>query len=81
MAASPPFVPSANVIELTVTVLPVPTFLLLKEDEVELVKVSEPINPDKIRVVVAVVPPSYVLSEADAVAVNALADISAVVDD
>ncbi len=81
MAASPPFVPSANVIELTVTVLPVPTFLLLKEDEVELVKVSEPINPDKIRVVVATVPPSYVLSEADAVAVNALADISAVVDD
>ena len=81
MAASPPFVPSANVIELTVTVLPVPTFLLLKEDEVELVKVSEPINPDKIRVVVAAVPPSYVLSEADAVAVKALADISAVVDD
>ena len=48
-------------IELTVTVLPVPTFLLLKEDEVVLAKVSDPINPDKVRVVEAVVPPSYVL--------------------
>ena len=45
-------------IEFTVTAFPVPTFLLLKEDEVVLVKVSDPINPDKIRVVVAVVPPS-----------------------
>ena len=68
-------------IEFTVTAFPVPTFLLLKEDEVELVKVSDPINPDKIRVVVAVVPPSYVLLDADAVAVNAFVDISAVVDD
>ena len=54
---------------------------MLKEDEVELVKVSDPINPDKIRVVEAVVPPSYVLFDADAVAVNAFVDISAVVDD
>ena len=68
-------------IEFTVTAFPVPTFLLLKEDEVELVKVSDPINPDKIRVVVAVVPPSYVLFDAEAVAVNAFVDISAVVDD
>ena len=63
------------------TAFPVPTFLLLKEDEVELVKVSDPINPDKIRVVEAVVPPSYVLFDAEAVAVNAFVDISAVVDD
>ena len=63
------------------TAFPVPTFLLLKEDEVELVKVSDPINPDKIRVVEAVVPPSYVLLDAEAVAVNAFVDISAVVDD
>ena len=73
--------PSAKVIEFTVTAFPVPTFLLLKEDEVELVKVSDPINPDKVRVVEAVVPPSYVLLAVDAVAVNAFADISAVVDD
>ena len=63
------------------TAFPVPTFLLLKEDEVELVKVSDPINPDKIRIVEAVVPPSYVLFDAEAVAVNVFADISAVVDD
>ena len=68
-------------IEFTVTAFPVPTFLLLKEDEVELVKVSDPINPDKIRVVEDVVPPSYVLLDAEAVAVNAFVDISAVVDD
>ena len=73
--------PSAKVIELTVTVFPVPTFLLLKEDEVVLAKVSDPINPDKVRVVEAVVPPSYVLFAVDAVAVNAFVDISAVVDD
>ena len=68
-------------IELTVTVFPVPTFLLLKEDEVVLVNVSDPINPDKVRVVEAAEEPSYTLFDAEAVAVNALADISAVVDD
>ena len=68
-------------IEFIVTAFPVPTFLLLKEDEVELVKVSDPINPDKIRVVEALVPPSYILLDAEAVAVNVFADISAVVDD
>ena len=68
-------------IEFTVTAFPVPTFLLLKEDEVELVKVSDPINPDKIRVVEAVVPPSYVLLTVDAVAVKIFVYISAVVDD
>ena len=45
-------VPSAKVIELTVTVFPVPTFLLLNVDEFVLVTVSDPINPDKDRVVV-----------------------------
>ena len=68
-------------IELTVTVFPVPTFLLLKEDEVVLVNVSDPINPDKVRVVEAAEEPSYTLFDAEAVAVNAFADISAVVDD
>ena len=32
MLASPPLLPSDNVIEFTVTVFPVPTFLLLKDD-------------------------------------------------
>ena len=54
---------------------------MLKEDEVVLAKVSDPINPDKVRVVEAVVPPSYTLLDADAVAVNAFVDISAVVYD
>ena len=58
MAAKPPLVPFANVIELTVTVLLDPTFLLLKV-EVLLVasKVSEPIKPDNVNVVVAVLSP------------------------
>ena len=81
MAAKPPLLPSAKVIELTVTVFPVAAFLLLKVDEFVLVTVSDPINPDKERVVVAVEEPSYTLFDAEAVAVNALADISAVVDD
>ena len=73
--------PSAKVIELTVTVFPVPTFLLLKEEEVVLVNVSDPINPDKVRVVEAAEEPSYALFDAEAVAVNAFVDMSAVVDD
>ena len=81
MAAKPPFVPSAKVIELTVTVLPVPTFLLSKVEATDCPKVSEPINPEKVNVVVAVVPPSYVLLDADAVAVNTFAVIFAVVVD
>ena len=68
-------------IELTVTVFPVPTFLLLNVDEFVLVTVSDPINPDRDKVVVAAEEPSYVLFDADAVAVSAFADISAVVDD
>ena len=45
--ALPPLVPSAKVIELTVTVLPVPTFLLLKVEEFVDVTVSVPIKPDR----------------------------------
>ena len=37
---------------MTVTVFPVPTFLLLKVDELVLVTVSEPMNPDKLKEVV-----------------------------
>ena len=58
-----------------------PTFLLLNVDEFVLVTVSDPINPDRDKVVVAAEEPSYVLFDADAVAVSAFADISAVVDD
>ena len=72
--------PFDNVIELTVTVFPVPTFLSLNVDEFVLVTVSDPTNPDKDYVTVAADEPSYTLFDADAVAVNALAVISAVVD-
>ncbi len=44
--------------ELTVTVFPVPTFLLLNDDKFELVKVSDPINPERDIVEVAVLFPS-----------------------
>ena len=71
--------PLAKVIEFTVTVLPVPTFLLLKVEEFVDVTVSVPIKPDSVRVVVAVLEASYTLFEAEAVAVNALAVTSAVV--
>ena len=50
--------PSAKVIELTVTVLPVPAFLLLNVDEFVLVTVSDPINPDRDSVTVAADEPS-----------------------
>ena len=63
------------------TVLPAPTFLLLNVDEFVLVKVSVPANPDSVRVADAVVSPSYVLFDADAVAVKPLGTIFAVVDD
>ena len=71
--------PSANVIELTVTVLPVPTFLLLNVEPTVCPKVSEPTNPLKVKVVVAVVVPSYVLLAAEAVAVKVLVVTLAVV--
>ena len=63
------------------TVFPVPTFLSLKVDEFVLVTVSDPINPDRESVTVAADEPSYTLFEAEAVAVNALAVIFAVVVD
>ena len=72
-------VPSAKVIELTVTVLPVPTFLLLKVEEFVEVTVSAPIKPDSVKVVVAVSDASYTLFAVEAVAVKALVVTSAVV--
>ena len=81
MAAKPPLLPSANVIELIVTVFPVPTFLSLNVEEFVLVTVSDPINPDKDNVTVAAEEPLYTLFDADAVAVSALAVMFAVVVD
>ena len=71
--------PLANVIELTVTLLPVPTFLLLKVEPTVWPKVSEPTSPVKVKVVVAVVVPSYVLLAAEAVAVKVFTATSAVI--
>ena len=71
--------PLANVIELTVTVLPVPTFLLLNVEPIVCPKVSDPTSPVKVKVVVAVVVPSYVLLAAEAVAVKAFTATSAVI--
>ena len=73
--------PSANVIEFTVTVFPVATFLSEKVDEFVLVTVSDPINPDRDSVTVAAEEPLYTLFDADAVAVNAFAVMFAVVVD
>ena len=72
-------VPSAKVIELTVTVLPVPTFLLLKVEEFVEVTVSVPIKPDNVNVVDAVSDASYTLLAAEAVAVKAFTATSAVI--
>ena len=72
-------VPSASVMEFTVTVLPVPTFLLLKVEVFEVVKVSVPTKPESINVVVALLVASYTLFEAEAVAVRAFVVTSAVV--
>ena len=72
-------VPSANVIELTVTLLPVPTFLLLNVDPTVCPNVSDPTNPVKVNVVVAVLLPSYVLLAVDAVAVKTFTATSAVI--
>ena len=71
--------PSAKVIELTVTVLPVPTFLLLKVEPTVCPKVSVPIKPEKVKVVVAVFDASYTLLAAEAVAVKAFTATSAVI--
>ena len=71
--------PSAKVIELTVTVLPVPTFLLLKVDPTVWPKVSVPTKPEKVHDVVAVFDASYTLLAAEAVAVKAFTATSAVI--
>ena len=68
-------VPSANVIELTVTVLLVPTFLLLNVEVFVVLNVSKSTRPDRVNVVVAVLSPSYVLLAVDAVAVKVFATI------
>ena len=81
MAAKPPLLPSANVIELIVTVFPVPTFLSLNVEEFVLVTVSDPINPYRDNVTVAADELLYTLFDAEAVAVNALAVMFAVVVD
>ena len=81
MLASPPLLPSDNVIALTVTVFPVPTFLLLNADVTDCPKVSDPTKPEKVRDVVAVAFPLYVLLEAEAEAVKAFLIIVAVVLD
>ena len=70
--------PSAKVIELTVTVFPVPTFLLLKVEPTVCPKVSVPTSPVKVNVVVAVVVPSYTLLAVEAVAVRVFTATSAV---
>ena len=57
MLASPPLLPSDKVIEFTVTVFPVPTFLLLKDEFTDCPNVSDPANPENESVVVAVVFP------------------------
>ena len=59
--------------------MPVPTFLLLNVDPTVCPKVSVPIKPEKVKVVVAVVVPSYTLLAAEAVAVKAFTATSAVI--
>ena len=71
--------PLAKVIELTVTVLPVPTFLLSKVEVFVTFNVTVPTKPDSVNVVVAVLDASYTLFEAEAAAVKAFLNISAVV--
>ena len=65
--------------EFTVTLLLVPTFLLSKVDPTVCPKVSVPIKPEKVNVVVAVFDASYTLLAAEAVAVKAFTATSAVI--
>ena len=58
MLAKPPLEPSDKVIELTVTVFPVPTLLSEKVEETDWPKVSDPTKPENVNVTVADVPPS-----------------------
>ena len=62
--------PSASVMELTVTLLLVPTFLLSNVDPTVWPKVSVPIKPEKVNDVVAVFDASYTLLAVEAVAVK-----------
>ena len=71
--------PSASVMEFTVTVLPVPTFLLSNVDPTVCPKVSVPIKPEKVNVVDAVFDASYTLLAVEAVAVKAFTATSAVI--
>ena len=61
--------------EFTVTLLPVPTFLLLKVEPTVWPKVSVPIKPEKVNVVDAVFDASYTLLAVEAVAVKVFATI------
>ena len=79
MLAKPPLSPSLRVIELTVTVLAFATSLSTKVAPTLWPKVSAPTRPDNVKVTLAVVLPSYTLLLADAVAVNVLAVMLAVV--
>ena len=65
--------------EFTVTLLLVPTFLLSKVDPTVWPKVSVPIKPVKVKVVVAVFDASYTLLAVEAVAVKAFTATSAVI--
>ena len=65
--------------ELTVTLLPVPTFLLSNVDPTVWPKVSVPIKPEKVKVVDAVFDASYTLLAVEAVAVKAFTATSAVI--
>ena len=65
--------------ELTVTVLPVPTFLLSNVDPTVCPKVSVPIKPEKVYDVVAVFDASFTLLAVEAVAVKAFTATSAVI--
>ena len=57
------------------TVLSVPTFLLLKVEVFVVLNVSKSTRPDRVNVVVAVLSPSYILLAAEAVAVKVFATI------
>ena len=75
-SSKPPLLPLAKVIELTVTVLPVPTFPLLKVEVFEVFKVSVPIKPESVNEVVALLVASYTLLVREAVVVGFYNNIS-----
>jgi len=81
LAAKPPLLPFASVIELIVTVFPVPAFLLLNVVVLVDPIFSEPTIPVKVNVFESFVPPSYVLLDSEAVAVNSFCTMIHVVVD